>query len=53
MNDSKKRKLIQIESFAFTLYLSAKEIRKEFEAEILQKSKNRGKLLLIKGGKKD
>lgn len=53
MNDSKKKRLLYIESVAFTLYLSAKEVRKELEAEVRKSVKNRAKLFYIKGGKKD
>ena len=47
------KKMKQIESAVFKIYVKLKEIRKEFEAEIEDSKKKRPILVLIKGDKKD
>lgn len=47
------KKMKQIESAVFKIYVKLKEIRKEFESEISDGKKKKPILVLINGEKKD
>lgn len=48
-----RRKLKEIEAIAFAIYLRIKDLRKKTEMAEEEKTRQRAKLTLIKGGKRD